>query len=606
MKLLPQVMLWLYLIHLSVWAQPAILEGQAGAWPVRAHLTPWPPEIGPARLQLQLLPPAEGFEWSPENQVSVTLDMPDSKTMKPIRAVLKPAKQESHFEAPISLTMAGRWRALWTLHTPHGNFRLSSTFLVGSSGQVGTGQVPAPEDCGPLGPNEVPPIAMRPLEPPRPGLNRVAFRLPEPHPQEVYVSAQMSGMPALVTPKRAYPQGQDFLVELPLAMSGLWLIRVDLDGKVSQPTQLLVAEAPRGGQGWVLLLVFSGLTSLAWLVATTANWRQALGLGALFIATGWLHLAVTGTEESSPTLTGHSLEGAPSAPIPVLEQQVRRLPFEIKKEAWGRVVPAQEKSVTSPVSGIVEALAQEGEAVAQGQLVARIQGQPLRAPQSGVVTRWLTPAGERVAGGQPLLFLSGVQRVRVRASFPLHESSNLQLGQPVEVLDEDGVVRGLVAWVAATSQGDNFEIEVEVDNRHKPIAHPEMSDMPPPPPPPPGAPPSRPGRLSIGQVVKLKVLVARLEAALSLPRTALHAEGGNHYAYRVRSRAGIKVCERVPVSLGLENEQWVQISAGIREGDSLVVAGQEPLYHGAAVVEGEWGRQLYRNLLLDPQMDTGH
>lgn len=609
--------LWFFfLLTLAAFAQDAtsskVLDSQAGALPVQGYLTPWPPQIGSAKVRLEVQPGSNGSFLRNSEFASAILDMPGPNRMKPVQAILKRSGAEGIFEGEVSLTMPGRWRIIWVVETPSGDFRVVSTFQVESTGPVGTGSVPSPEDCGPIGPNELAPIALKPTKPLKSGPNTFHFQAPPGQYKKVFVAAQMSGMPLRVAPREASRGDSGYQVDLPLPMSGLWLVRIDLDGKVSKPTQILIPSQEVKGFSSPLLVIalFSLLPLAAWTLTAKSKRLSWLPSLALIVATllacrvieqYWPADSTMGMDMSQTDMGMAGLE----APIPVVPLKVQRLPLEISQEYPALVRARRETLLTAPQGGLFLAQSEEGRVADRGQVLATVGQAPITAPTRQVVTRYLANNGQKVAAGDALIALADVKRVRVRAQVPLADSSLFRPGQPVLVVDSEGLIEGRLVDMQASSAGDSFWIEAEVDNTRPTITHMAMNDLPQPV-RKPGDDGGRPGRLSLGQNVLLRYLSDLRNGVLSVPVSAIDEQTGKNYLYVVRDLAGLQVCQRRMVSVGVRNQSHIEIVSGLAEGETIVAISQEPLSDGSLVMTGEWGRGLFRNLLLPDDFGPSH
>ncbi|HZT42457.1 MAG TPA: hypothetical protein VFA07_09705 [Chthonomonadaceae bacterium] len=45
----------------------------------------------------------------------------------------------------------------------------------------------------------------------------------------------------------------------------------------------------------------------------------------------------------------------------------------------------------------------------------------------------------------------------------------------------------------------------------------------------------------------------------------------------------------VPVTVGLQNDKYVEIRSGLQEGEQVIYAGYESLYDGDPVIPTKWG-----------------
>lgn len=133
---------------------------------------------------------------------------------------------------------------------------------------------------------------------------------------------------------------------------------------------------------------------------------------------------------------------------------------------------SEELMVSAETTGKVLALdIEEGQGLASGQEVGRIDCQPLRpdnldlqlkrcrvvAPQSGTVLVKYAEAGEFVAAGRPLFKLADTQRMVFRAYVTAAQLSSLKVGDQVAVVadfESEGSRRysGTVTWISSKAE----------------------------------------------------------------------------------------------------------------------------------------------------------
>lgn len=585
----------LFWLSTAAWAEPLLIE-RAGQYPVRGWVTPWPPQVGKTHLKLEVLPAPGGVELPSGETVSVLLDMPGPTRMQPLTAALK-ATGPRTFETDVTLTMPGLWRVVWIVPTPTGEFRMVSTFQAGGgASKTARPSVQPDELCAPGAPGELPPVTLQW----RPEQQTIQFTAPAGKWSKVMVAAQMSGMPMTIPPRPARAlAGGRYEADLALPMPGLWLVRVDCDGNVTPPIELVV-EGPRRANYSrpLLLLVFCIALPLA--VARKQAWIPSLAIVASTLLAGQViekywppadHMAM----DMAPP---HSGAGRLEAPTPVLQAVVQRLPMSVDKEFRAKVEPVSEEVVLTPAGGVVTLLVAQGTRVEPGQVLARVGERVLQARARRVVYRQFAQVGNAVPAGAALLSLADVASVRVRATIPVADAERVGRGRMVEIFGSDMLGRGKITAVSATADNQAFWADAIVDNRVPAGAMSMGMGASVVPARKPGDDGGRPGRFALGQEVVVRCIVDQLPAVLSVPIEAVHESEGKHSVFVVRGVAGQYVAELREVTVGLRNRTHVEVVSGLKEGEKVVATTQEPLLDGALVTEGYWGAGVYRKLLL--------
>lgn len=203
-------------------------------------------------------------------------------------------------------------------------------------------------------------------------------------------------------------------------------------------------------------------------------------------------------------------------------------------------------------------------AMSQARAEAAIAAQQLarasvRAPFAGRVARRLADAGAMLAAGTPLFTVVDDSVLEFRASAPAGDYAKVAVGAPVDVA-VDGApapLRGRVTRVTplVDERTRSFEVVVEV--------------------------PGGPGLVG-GAFARAAVRLGEIKGALVVPPSALVRNGGGPAEAQVFVVRGGKA-ERVGVTLGPEQPDAVQVSAGLSAGDVVVLEPPAALAPGAAV-----------------------
>jgi RND family efflux transporter MFP subunit len=204
-------------------------------------------------------------------------------------------------------------------------------------------------------------------------------------------------------------------------------------------------------------------------------------------------------------------------------------------------------------------------ALSQARAEASIAGTQLgraavRAPFAGRVARRAADPGTMLAPGAPLFTLVDDSVLEFRAAVPSSDYGKVVVGSAVEVTadaQQASPVRGRVARVTplVDERTRSFEVVVEV---------------------PGGA------GLVGGLFARAAVRLGRIEGALVVPPSALVREGGGPAEAQIFViQAGR--AQRRPVTLGAEQPDAVQVSAGLQPGDVVVLDPPAALASGAPV-----------------------
>jgi HlyD family secretion protein len=206
-----------------------------------------------------------------------------------------------------------------------------------------------------------------------------------------------------------------------------------------------------------------------------------------------------------------------------------------------------EQSANSRYSPAEVERARAALADAQANLAAAQQVEAktaIKAPIAGTVYALEAGRTEFVEQGKLLLEIADLQHLRVRAYFDEPEIGKLAVGQPIQInwdakpnLSWSGHIVRIPSTVITYGTRNVGEVLVELDDAD--------------------------GELLPDTNVTVKVTTAREENALTIPREALHSEGGKTYVYRV---IGDRLV-RTPVVIGTPSLTQAPILSGLNEGD---------------------------------------
>jgi membrane fusion protein (multidrug efflux system) len=184
----------------------------------------------------------------------------------------------------------------------------------------------------------------------------------------------------------------------------------------------------------------------------------------------------------------------------------------------------------------------------------------IKAPLSGVVSKRHVQAGEKVAPDMPVFTIVSLRRLTLEAQVPASEVPRVKVGQEVQ-FKVDGFAQrafaGKVARINPTTEAGSRSmlVYVSVDN----------SDA----------------VLRGGMFAKGSITTEKSAPGAVVPIAAVRSEKGQQVVYTIEAD---KVVSR-PVTLGLRNddEGMAQVTSGLAEGASVIVAKLDGVKPGAKV-----------------------
>jgi RND family efflux transporter MFP subunit len=223
----------------------------------------------------------------------------------------------------------------------------------------------------------------------------------------------------------------------------------------------------------------------------------------------------------------------------------------------------QAKSNVQQIRVKEDAVRQARAAVAQNEAALAYQKQQLVdasivSPIDGVISDRKTEPGQMAAPSTTVLTIVALNTVFFEAQVPETSLATLVQGQPVNVrVDAFGgkVFPGKVARIHPTGSTSSrtFVVRVEIPNTQKEL---------------------RPGMFARGEVVTER------REGIVIPKDALVASD-NGFAVFVAENGGRAV--RRTVQVGIQTPETSEILSGVKDGEQVVVAGQDALKDGSQI-----------------------
>jgi len=181
----------------------------------------------------------------------------------------------------------------------------------------------------------------------------------------------------------------------------------------------------------------------------------------------------------------------------------------------------------------------------------------IRSALSGQVAQREVDPGQTVMPSQPLLVVVDNRQVYVQANVSEDDIRKVRSGQAVRVeIDAypGETLAGTVSDVLPAAQQETrmFEVRIRVPNPR--------------------------ARLKAVMFARCQIVIERFRA-VAAPRQAVVEEGGRKVIFVVREGKG----HLVPVELGAEQGDLVQVTRGLRAGEQVVISGQHRLRDGDPV-----------------------
>jgi membrane fusion protein (multidrug efflux system) len=172
--------------------------------------------------------------------------------------------------------------------------------------------------------------------------------------------------------------------------------------------------------------------------------------------------------------------------------------------------------------------------------------------------------GAYVRQGDPLLSLTGLERLNIRLSVPERYLPWLSEGQKARVSDSRGEAQlTRVVFIDPVVDASLRTVALK-------LALPEESS-------------SSGKRYRPGQFLDVSLVLETRPQALTIPEEAVLSEAGQNFVFVVLQDSGKSTAKRIPVSLGLRIPGWVEVTRGLHKQDRVVVGGLQKVQDGAVV-----------------------
>ncbi len=250
--------------------------------------------------------------------------------------------------------------------------------------------------------------------------------------------------------------------------------------------------------------------------------------------------------------------------------QVKKEDFTLKLDYVGSLKAKDEASVFSKVTGkLVEYSVNEGDRVAKGDVIAIIDRDEtglkfelakVESPISGLVGRILLDKGASIIpGASALAIVVDMDEMIVMLNISEQDIPYMKKA-----------LRALLK-VDAYPQ-DEFQGEI---SRVSEIVDPQTRTLP-----IEIRIPNKDHKLKSGMFARIKIIAAELKDVLVLSQDTIVQELGEKFVFLVENN----IADKRKVTLGRRDDGKIEVIAGIREGDNVIVFGQQGLKDGAPVV----------------------
>lgn len=258
--------------------------------------------------------------------------------------------------------------------------------------------------------------------------------------------------------------------------------------------------------------------------------------------------------------------------IPVRVARIKSEDINKVLEYAGNISGIDEALVYPKVSGkIVEKVKEDGSPIIQDEVIAYIdrdevglkfEKAPIESPLTGVVGRVYVDIGSSVTPQTAVALVSNMEKAQINLDIPEKYLPEISIGQTAEIRVDaypDEIFKGKITKISPVVdvQTRAAPIEIMIDNENR--------------------------KLQSGMFAKVKLIIGENKNMPILLKEAVIGKSPDTYVYMVE---GKKAYLR-KVTLGIRQGPYFEVVDGLKDGDLVVIMGQQRLRDGASVLVEE-------------------
>ncbi len=188
----------------------------------------------------------------------------------------------------------------------------------------------------------------------------------------------------------------------------------------------------------------------------------------------------------------------------------------------------------------------------------------IKSPVDGIITRRDMRQGQLLTPGEVLYEVEDPSRLRLSAEILVQDAARIKVGAPVNAQDEEAglALQGTVTLIEPKAFSKLSDLGIEQKRVRIEIT-----------------PDAFPEGLRIGMELDMEAVEARAENVLMLPDSAVFELDGEPHVFRISGGKAVLTA----VTTGLEGQDAVEVTGGLKPGDQVVDAPGNDLADGARV-----------------------
>jgi len=254
--------------------------------------------------------------------------------------------------------------------------------------------------------------------------------------------------------------------------------------------------------------------------------------------------------------------------IPVKVTRVELRELDEVLEYVGNIKAQDEAIVYPKVSGkIIEKVKVDGERVDKGEILAYIdrdevglkfEQAPVESSLAGILGKMYVDIGQNVNAETPIALVVDIDKVKIALDIPEKYIPKVSLGQEAKIMVD--------AYPQEIFTGKATKISplVNLENRAAPI---EISLD------------NQGHRLKSGMFASVSLIIEKHPSVPVILKEAILGKEPDAYVYLIEDNKAVAK----KITLGIHSGPYYEVLEGIKEGDSVVIVGQQRLYDNASV-----------------------
>ncbi|MBM3248075.1 MAG: efflux RND transporter periplasmic adaptor subunit [Candidatus Omnitrophica bacterium] len=254
--------------------------------------------------------------------------------------------------------------------------------------------------------------------------------------------------------------------------------------------------------------------------------------------------------------------------IPVKVKKVELTDLAKTLEYVGSIKAQDEAKVYPKVSGkIIEKLKEDGSIIEKGEAIALIDRDevglkfkkaPVESPISGIIGRVYVDIGASVTSQTAIALVIKMDKVKINLDIPEKYLPRVSLGQEANISVDAYPQEKFIGLVTKISPVLNLEnraapIEITIENTDH--------------------------RLQSGMFAKVELVIEEFKNVLTILKESIIGKYPDTYVYVIENnKAALK-----KIVLGNRQGSNYEVKEGLKEGEPVVIIGQQRLFEGAQV-----------------------